>query len=277
MKQLLISLATYPEATGEAAIQSAANLAAALGASLTGIATEVDIRVAPNALADMLLDVRGMVDRAETISRDKASLLGVRLGEMARDVGVAHVFRSVVCTPPAISDLIVGEARLHDLTILPLASNASPERLYAEEVVFSAGRPVLILPDRGKPYSAPRRAVVAWDYSRAAARALADALPLLRLAGAVHVTCVTDEKDVPVRDPSRILAHLASHGVAAAWDGVRASGRSIQETLRAHVADSGAELLVMGAFGHSRFRQFVLGGATKGILDAPQVPTLLSH
>jgi len=166
-------------------------------------------------------------------------------------------------------------ARLRDLTILP----ASSDQWYAEAVIFGSGRPTLILPTnlKRRPFQLATVAV-AWDFSRAAARAISDALPLLELANKVHIVTVVNEKALDTRRSGEELAkNLARHGIDAVLDKVDAKGRPIGEVLESFTSSQGADLLVMGAYGHSKWREFVLGGATRSLLSKPPLPILLSH
>jgi len=107
---------------------------------------------------------------------------------------------------------------------------------------------------------------------------VADALPLLKRAAIVRVLVVTDEKPTTSAGAARdLIRHLERHGVTAILDEQSAAGQPIGEELRAFVAAQGVELLIMGGFGHSRMREFVLGGATAAMLEAPPCPVLMSH
>jgi nucleotide-binding universal stress UspA family protein len=276
-RDILLPLVTYPDAVEPGAVDTAVRVAAAMGASLTGLAAEIDITMGSNVVADMVLDVQGMAREAESRSRAAAAARLEQLARQAGAAGVTQTGRSVWCVPPAVPDLFIRHARLHDLTLLPLRPGDGLVRWYAEELVFGAGRPVLVVPEDDAHSAAFARVTVAWDFSRAAARALADALPLLTAASAVHLVCVSDEKDVEDRDPELIAAHLKRHDVDFAYTEVRAAGRSIHDAIRGYAVDVSSDLLVMGAFGHSRLRQFVLGGATRSVLEAPYMPTLLVH
>jgi nucleotide-binding universal stress UspA family protein len=120
--------------------------------------------------------------------------------------------------------------------------------------------------------------VVAWDFSRSAARAVADAIPLLEKARIVRIVTVTNEKVIDTRHSSEELAkNLSRHGIDVIVDRVDAAGRPIGESLMREIASHKADLLVMGAYGHSRFREFILGGATQSMLSKPPLPILFSH
>jgi nucleotide-binding universal stress UspA family protein len=120
--------------------------------------------------------------------------------------------------------------------------------------------------------------VVAWDFSRPAARAVADALPILEKAKHVLVVTVTNEKVIDTKLSGAELAkHLARHGVDVVLDTVDAAGRGIGDVLESYVTSRNADVLVMGAYGHSRIREFILGGATQSMLSQPPLPIVFSH
>jgi nucleotide-binding universal stress UspA family protein len=121
-------------------------------------------------------------------------------------------------------------------------------------------------------------AAIAWDHSRPATRAVADALPLLQAAKHVYVVTVVDEKRLHRPDSGvELCKHLAHHGVEVTFDQVQAKGRAIGDVLEAHAVERNIDLLVMGAYGHSKLREFILGGATKSVLTRPSTWTLMSH
>jgi nucleotide-binding universal stress UspA family protein len=145
-------------------------------------------------------------------------------------------------------------------------------------LIFESGHPVLMIPrTMPKPF-ALRKVTVAWDFSRPAARAVADALPLLAMARLVHIVTVVNEKRIDTtRSGPELAKHLARHGVEVILETVEAAGRSIGETLESCAKSHESDLLVMGAYGHSRLREFVLGGATRSMMFQPPLPVLLSH
>jgi len=184
------------------------------------------------------------------------------------------------CLTSEVPDVLIEHARLRDLTIVPVPEDECFEQWYAESIIFGSGRPTLIIPP------APKRAgafaidtvVVAWDFSRPAARAVADALPILQRAKRVCVVTVANEKVIDTsRSGAELAKHLARHGVDVVLDTVDAAGRSIDAALGSYIASRNADILVMGAFGHTRIRDFILGGATKSILARPPLPVFLSH
>ena len=155
----------------------------------------------------------------------------------------------------------------------------SYDQWYAEAVIFGSGRPTLVLPEspRARPFELGTVAV-AWDFSRAAARAVSDAMPLLEKARKVRIVTVTNEKKLDSKHSAEALAkNLARHGIDVVLDKVDANGRRIGEVLEAYTVSHQVDVLVMGAYGHSRWREFILGGATKSLLSKPPLPILFSH
>lgn len=174
---------------------------------------------------------------------------------------------------------IVLHGRYSDLIIVGQADSNATSGIateIADDVVLEAGRPVLVVPYAMKDATTGNRPLVAWNGSREAARALVDALPFLKSADAVNVVSADPEDlgDIPGADIGRFLAH---HGVKVDVSHSVSEGLGIGDELLNRVSDLNADMLVMGAYGHSRFRETVLGGATRHILKHMTVPTLLSH
>ena len=190
----------------------------------------------------------------------------------------------VTCTTEAPSlpyhELVArlsARARLHDLTVLdaePFA--AMPDRALMEGVLFESGRPVIVVPPGWDTFRA-RRIVVAWDGGAQAARAANDALPFLRAAEAVAVVCVEETERLLSTVPGAEFApHLARHGVEVTVDDHPVEV-DVAETLRRAAAAFGADMVVMGAYRHSRMREWFLGGATQSLLARCAVPLFLAH
>ena len=168
-----------------------------------------------------------------------------------------------------VPDLLADYARLHDLTLVPSSDAAFGNQRYAEAIIFGSGRPTLILPAaRGQTdHFALKTVVVAWDFSRPAARALADALPILEMAKQVRVVTVTNEKALDARrSGAAVSKHLAAHGLTASLDIVDAADRSIGEVLevirlvaRRRSSRHGRVRTLPGA-------RFHFGGATRSML-----------
>jgi nucleotide-binding universal stress UspA family protein len=167
---------------------------------------------------------------------------------------------------------------LFDCTILPAAQEFGGIQVpIVEEVLFESGRPLIILPTSHDVACALGHIIVAWDGSRPATRALHDALPILREATAVDILTVTKEKPLDRLLGSDVVDHLKSHGISAKYEEVRFGGKPVGEQIMREAMHRGAGLLVMGAYGHSRMRQIVFGGATRTVLRDPWLPVLISQ
>jgi nucleotide-binding universal stress UspA family protein len=171
-------------------------------------------------------------------------------------------------------------ARRFDIAVLSQGEpqNLPPRELVIEAALFDSGRPVLIVPYIQREAMTLNRVLVCWDGSRNAARAIGDALPLLAQANQVQVVVVSGEpgKDNEISGAD-IAHHLARHDLKVELKQIVADDLDVANIILSHAADFGADFMVMGGYGHSRLREFVLGGATRGILSAMTVPTLMSH
>jgi nucleotide-binding universal stress UspA family protein len=275
-KDLLFTLASYPEPTPVSAVKDAVSVASALGAHLAAISCEVHVEVPGHFLAG-IANIPGLVAAEAAKSRKNAKDLLDAFDAAAEKSGVSHEMILEKCATYQAPSRLVEYARTRDLTIVPAPE--SYDQWYAEELIFESGRPALILPiaPLARPFE-PETIVVAWDFSRTAARAVADALPLLEKARKVRIITVVNEKSFDTKTSNEELAkNLARHGIEIVLDNVDAAGRSIGEVLEPYALSHKADMLVMGAYGHSKWREVVLGGATKSLLSNPPVPVLFSH
>lgn len=176
-------------------------------------------------------------------------------------------------------EIAADHARLADLVVAGVCNQGMlSELLVAESLVFQSGRPVIVVPDDHETGYRAASVVVAWDFSRVAARALSDALPILQRASKVKLVTFGDDKSFASSvTMEQVLSALRNRGVEAESDQLNRGNHTIGDAINSAVEIANADLLVMGGFGHSRFRDFVLGGATRSVLTAPAVPTLLSH
>lgn len=277
-RDLLLPLTSYPERTPAAAVDQAVALAARLQARLTGLIFQVAVPDVASGLAASLLDLGSLAAAERAKSAEAARGLEAAMADAAQRAGVPCEAQVHTCMSSQIDATLLDHARLHDLTLVPMAHGDAFQQYVAEQVIFGSGRPALLLPAEGTPLPPPDTAVVAWDFSAAAARALGDALPLLQPVSTVRVLVVRNDKALPAhRSGQDIARHLAHHGLNVVVDEVDADGRAVGAVIDEHAARHGAGLLVMGAFGHSRLRDFVLGGATRHVLHGPLRPTLLAH
>lgn len=277
-KDILLVLITYPQATDASEIQEAVSFAVALDARISALACVVQVRApSQHLLSDAF--VAGLVGSERKKSADTAAELLAVFQASAKKSGVFRESLTETCFTSDAPNLLIREARLRDLTIVPEISDGSDYRWYAESIVFGSGRPVLLLPQRNRTRElALDTVVIAWDGSRPAARAVADALPILERAKKVHVLTALNEKELGSEWPAAELSkYLERRGIDATADCIDAAGRPIGEILSSYVTSNQADLLVMGAYGHSRLREFILGGATRSMFFNSPLPILLSH
>ena len=275
VNDILLTLTSYPEPTPVSVIREAIAVASTVGAHIAALACEMRVEVPGHFMSGSVVGLPGIIAGEAAKSRKNAQALIAAFESDAAKAGISWESIRQTCTPAERAELLVEYARLRDLTIMP----ESDDRLDAEAVIFGSGRPTLILPQN--PRSGPfalGTVVVAWDFSRAAARAVSDSLPLLERAATVRVVSVLDERHLDWKHSAEELSkNLSRHGIDVMLDRVDARGKAIGDVLGEYVASHAADLLVMGAYGHSRLREFVLGGATRSLLSKPPLPILFSH
>jgi nucleotide-binding universal stress UspA family protein len=231
--------------------------------------TLVDVPISPNLIEELENEHRERRQRAEQKFRQTLERSEVR-SEWRLAEG-------------ELAGTLSRHARYADLTVLG-QEGADDQKMVIgglpDSVALTCGRPVLVVPYIGVKTPPGRHAIVAWNGSREAARAVNDALPILKGADKVEVMCVNPEHgeledaDLPGAD---LCLHLARHGVNAEAQTLAASDLEVGDLLLSRAADHGADLIVMGAYGHARWREVVLGGVTRQLLEQMTVPVLLSH
>ncbi len=271
-----LPLNTYPEAAPDAAILAAVGFASTLGYGLHVSTFEVDVPKTASPIGGLLFNVEGMAHAVE----DRSKLECARLQTLVK--GAAQVELNTTFSNHKVmlgSALVAAttEARTYDLALLPWSADTLSAQDMAQSLVFGAGVPVILVPPSTEAPSVDQIAI-AWDGSRVAARALCDALPLLSAGGRVSVVTVQDEKSLGTSGIAQTLcAALERRGYSAKAVKVTLDGRPIAKALQEAALSEGAQLLAMGGFGHSRLRDFILGGATKGVFSDLRLPVLLSH
>jgi nucleotide-binding universal stress UspA family protein len=269
-------LNTYPEAAPDAAILAAVRFAASLGCGLHVSTFAVDIPHLSSPMAGVLINVEGMARAAEDRSKAECQRLRVLIERAAAGIPNAQVRNQRLMLGTAL-DAATVEARHFGLALLPWDAETISAQDMAQWLVFGAGVPVILVPPTTTA-SAVDHIAIAWDESQVAARALGDALPLLADGGRISVLTVLNEKGLSNSDIAQTLAaSLALRGYNAKAVDITLDGRSIAVALQDAAQKEGAQLLAMGGFGHSRLRDFILGGATKGVFGELRMPVLLAH
>jgi nucleotide-binding universal stress UspA family protein len=172
-------------------------------------------------------------------------------------------------------ELVAARGRLADLVAVARPAEKDPAPVFLETALMETGRPILVAPPRAAK-TLGTSVTIAWNDSAQAARAVAAAMPFLTRADKVTILTVKGP-DEAAASPRDLAAHLARHGVKAATKTITAGSRHAGEALLAESQGLGADLLVMGGFGHSRVREIILGGVTQHVLAAARLPVLMMH
>lgn len=272
-----LSLATYPDANSSKIAANAVALVKQIDASLHAVAIDVDIPDVSNALSNYLLDLPYKIQEVEATSRKRGRDLLEAIVQEAAHADVTLSTQELTAPPALMGDVAAEHSRYFDVCLVGWAPANQTARMLAEAILFGSGRPTLLLSD-STDVGTLGHVVVAWDGSRVAARAVADARAFLERASMITVVTVTDEKPFPGQGiGERLALGLRTRGLAAEAVSIQAGDSSIGTALQEHALKIGGNLLVMGGYGHSRVRDFVLGGATEGILADLRLPVLLSH
>ena len=273
----LLPLATYPDAISEQAATNAVAMAYQLGAGIHALAISVDIPEISNSLSRLLLNLPDMIQQAERDSRARGQALLGRVRASAERVGVPLTTDHCTSLPAMFGDTAAAASRYFDLSLVACEPGKQAARMIAEGVIFGSGRPAVLVPGSIEPGPIDH-VVIAWDGSRVAARAVADAQFIMQRAARISIVTILGEK--PIEDAGigeRLADSLRRRGLAAQSGTIEAEDGPIGVTLQKHAREIGGGLLVMGGYGHSRIRDFVLGGATEGVLGELRMPILLSH
>lgn len=253
----------------------AMGMAAALDAQLRAPVFELDMSPPAGLGLQLAAGSAALLENQNLLARAKAA----ELRDAAQALGAAVRVETERAMSFGVPDWLCDLAKLHDLTICGVDERGLlSERQLVEALLFRSGRPALIVPSDHQRGFNCERVMIAWDFSAPAARAVAEALPLLRQASDVVLLTVADDKECSTNLHSKdVLASLRLRGVEARTREGRREGTSIGDALQDIALKERADLLVMGAFGHSRLAEFILGGATRNVLEQPKLPVLLSH
>jgi len=255
----------------------AVSVADAFKAHLLGVAFVYD-PVIPGSVMGGIPAEFIEAQRAESTKQAQAAI--ARFEKAAKSAGISVESRVENASSAGAANRLAQLARRFDISIVgqPEHDKPLPEEIIAEGVLFESGRPVIVVPFIQKAGLKLDRVIAGWDGSRAATRAIADAMPFLEKAKQVDVVIVAGDRGKSDEVPGADLGqHLARHGVKVDVKRLTSPDIDVASTILSYAADSSADLLVMGGYGHSRLREFVLGGATRGIMHAMTLPTLMSH
>ncbi len=255
----------------------ALGLASAFGAHATGIALAVDPIVPGFVVAPLPVEV---IEKARTQAIDTAHDAVTRFLEAAERRGVPAEARTAEILMGGAPEGFVTAARTTDLVVI---GQDDPERsepmrdLMIEAALFEGAAPLLLVPHIFRGEAVFQKVMIAWDGGRAASRAVHAAMPFLKLAREVSVAIVGRAGDGPGQPGAEVATWLARHDLKIDVTRIEAPDIPVADALLDHAADHAFDLLVMGGYGHSRVREFLLGGATRGILASMTLPVLMVH
>jgi nucleotide-binding universal stress UspA family protein len=255
----------------------AVSVADIFGAHVVGIAFVFDPIVPISGTGYIPAEV---IDTQLADNQSAAKAAIDRFAASASRAGVSAEPLTLSASAAGAGDQFGRLARRFDLAIVGQAEpeTSAVEELIAESTLFQSGRPMIVVPYIQKAPLKLDRVMVCWDGGRQAARAIADAMPILEKAGKVEIVIVANERGKQDEiEGADMGQHLARHGLKVDVKRISSGNIDVADALLSHVADSGTDFIVMGGYGHSRLREFVLGGVTHSILRSMTAPVLLSH
>jgi nucleotide-binding universal stress UspA family protein len=255
----------------------AVSLASAFNAHLAGVAFVYDPIVPVSATGYIPGEV---IERQQADNEADAKAAIGGFTEATRRAGLAAEPLTISASLAGAGEQFARIARRFDLAVVGQAEPevSTVDDIIAETTLFESGRPLIIVPYIQKAPVKLDRVMVCWDGGRPAARAIGDAMPLLVKAGKVEIVVVTNEPgkqdEIEGVDMGR---HLARHGLKINVERIPRGDVDVADALLSHAADSGADFMVMGGYGHSRLRQFILGGVTRSLFRSMTIPVLMAH
>jgi nucleotide-binding universal stress UspA family protein len=275
IKDLVVNLTVG--ADRDPAAQFAVSIAATFEAHIAGIAFAYDPVITPTVMDGLSA---AWVDTQRTENQAAAQEAIDRFEAAAKREGLSAEHRIIEASLGGAANLFGRMARRFDLAVV---GQMDPERMLPDDLVieaalFESGRPLVVVPYIQKEGLKLDRVLVCWDGSRSAARAVADSLPFLKRGKLVEIVIVASTGGKADELPGVDLGeHLARHDLNVEVKRLVAADIDVSNAVLSYAADCGADFIVMGGYGHSRLREFVLGGATRGILQSMTVPVLMAH
>lgn len=271
-----LTLTPHPAPISKTAIDYACQAALRFSAKLKVTSPRLNARVPTHFLASGMM--AGLKRQFDQEAAAKSEELEAYVAKKAEAIGVdVRVTKVAEAWPWSAGDM-AWRGRTSDLCVLGLPQTSDEDRFDVEDWIFGVGRPCLLYPNESQVAFGLDSVLVAWDFSKAAVRAISDALPMLKASKKVRLMTVRGEKEIRVEDiKTPIIELLAAHDVEAEFIEVELGSRSVGAAMLQQAQQVNANMIVMGAYGHSRLKEFVLGGATKEILNTTRIPLLMSH
>ena len=275
LKDIIVNLTV--DAANDVAADYAISVGRTFEAHLAGISFAYEPVIPGSVFGSMAVELI-QTQRAEFERAARKAI--AHFEDAARRVNLAAESRLQTASLAEAAGMFGALARRFDLSVVAQAEpNKLPGReLIIEAALFESGRPVLVVPYIQRDGLKLDHVTVCWDGSRNAARAVADAIPIIGSSGRVEVVIVTNERGKEDEiEGADIGQHLARHGLKVDVHRISGGDIDVADALLSHAADSGADFMVMGGYGHSRLREFILGGVTRSIFESMTVPVLMSH
>jgi nucleotide-binding universal stress UspA family protein len=246
---------------------------------MTAVSFELDTRV-PRDIYTRPFTPDGLVIEIPEHEKSRANteqMMAV-FDTAARASGIVYDKTIKRCAPEDLPSYLAGCARTLDLSLVPVKPFDDMHEKVLERLIFESGRPLLIFSEEAvdRLSNSFDHVAIAWDHSQQATRAVADAMPFLQRAKKVRIFTATDKEITPPSGES-LVKYLAAHGVKAEFEPVPKGSASTGKIFEAYVKKHAIDLLVMGAYRHSRLREFFLGGATYSVVGHPPCWVLMSH
>jgi len=277
IKDVFLPLVGRPHGPALVAIEKCVAVAADLGARITALALEEEVFERPKMMLPYDRDSADASGSSE--AGDMQQLLNA-FSNAASRAGIRAQSRSGKVPADQIGAILAEHARFSDLTLVPVKPHDSRTEGIVEAFLFGSGRPLLLCPEHLADELRPEfeNVMIAWDHSARAARAVGDALPILRAASSVRVvTAAEDKTDAVIQSGTALVGHLREHGVYASFETTKGGGSSIGKVLGSWANSHGIDAIVMGAYHHSRLNEIVWGGVTKTVIGQPPCWVMISH
>ncbi|MBY5838594.1 universal stress protein [Rhizobium leguminosarum] len=270
--QFHLPLSTYPDASSFTIIDNAIDLARQNDADLVASIPEVRIPQVHQPFPTFI-DVDTWRGQAERYSRDSGASLREHVTDAVSETGFEVRIHGFEVTEPFVYERFSEIARCHDLSIVEVSELS---RQLSGTLLFGSGRPLVLFPATSV-CSHVNTIAVAWDGSATAARALSCARLFIERATKVQVISITDDKEIDEANRALLISCLKHAGLEVEDVSIQAGGETATAAIQSAALERKADLLIAGGFGHSRLREFILGGVTRELLVKAELPVLLAH